>query len=273
MGRICFVVGHGKSKSGGYDPGATNGNYHEFKIACEIARYAQAFYNANYSEVADLMNYDGTIYLNDRIKKLKTDKYDFVAEFHLNAGGGTGTECYYSHTSATGKKYAEAITKHIAAAFGIKNRGAKIRLNSAGTADYFGIIRSTKPEAVLIETVFIDSADVYNVATAAGQKKCGEAIAQAVADVRGLKANNTATTAKPATAVTEKNTATASKYFAKYTGKSNSLVDALKAIKVDSAYSYRKKIATANGVKLYVGTAKQNTQLLSLLKQGKLIKP
>ena len=62
-------------------------------------------------------------------------------------------------------------------------------------------------------------------------------------------------------------------YFKKYTGKSNSLVDALKSLKIDSSFSYRKKIAKANGIKTYLGTAKQNTTLLNLLKKGKLIKP
>ena len=200
MGRICFIVGHGKGKSGGYDPGATNGDFHEFKIAKEIARYAQEYYNKYYSEVADLMNYDGSIYLNDRIKKLKTDKYDFIAEIHLNAGGGVGTECYYHHESTRGKLYAEAITNNIAAALGTTDRGAKIKLNKNG-ADYFGIIRSTKPCAVLIETVFIDNAfDLTRIKTAEGQRKCGEAIAKAVASCRGLIATKPATsTAKPAT--------------------------------------------------------------------------
>ena len=269
--RICFIVGHGKGKSGGYDPGACAGGFEEFQIAKNICKFAYEYYNENYSETADIMNYDGNIYLNDRIKKLKTDKYDFIAEIHLNAGGGVGTECYYHHESKKGKLYAQTITDNISAALGTTDRGAKIKLNKNGE-DYFGIIRSTKPCAVLIETVFIDNAfDLTRIKTAEGQRKCGEAIAKAVASVRGLIAKTPATTvSKPAT--TTKPT-TATKYFAKYSGKSNSLVDALKAVKINSAYSYRKKIAAANGVKLYIGTAKQNTQLLSLLKKGKLIKP
>lgn len=63
------------------------------------------------------------------------------------------------------------------------------------------------------------------------------------------------------------------KYFKKYTGKSTSIVDALIAIKEPYSFSYRRKIALANNIKLYIGTAKQNTTMLNLLKQGKLIKP
>ena len=62
-------------------------------------------------------------------------------------------------------------------------------------------------------------------------------------------------------------------YFKKYTGDSVSIVDALEAIGADSAYSYREKIAKANKITPYDGTPEQNTQMLTLLKSGKLIKP
>lgn len=192
-GRICIAVGHGKSESGGYDSGAVAFGYHEFKIAREIAKFAQAELKSAYGAQCDLMNYNGDLYLQERINKLKTDYYDFIAEIHLNAGGGTGTEVYYCHTDATGKKYAEKIAESISERFGIRNRGAKIKLNSSGK-DYFGIIRSTKPTAVLVETVFIDTKkDLEKVKTADGQKACGQAIADAIARVRGLTTESTGT--------------------------------------------------------------------------------
>lgn len=61
-------------------------------------------------------------------------------------------------------------------------------------------------------------------------------------------------------------------YYKRYTGSTTSIVDALKAIGVDSSKSNRTKIAKANGISNYTGTASQNTQLLNLLKQGKLKK-
>lgn len=61
-------------------------------------------------------------------------------------------------------------------------------------------------------------------------------------------------------------------YHKKYTGKSGSLVDALKSIGVNSSFSNRSKIARKNGIKVYLGTAGQNKKLLNLLKKGKLIK-
>ena len=62
-------------------------------------------------------------------------------------------------------------------------------------------------------------------------------------------------------------------YFGRYTGSSISIVDGLKAVGADSTYEYRKRIAAVNAVSNYKGTANQNSYLLSLLKQGKLIKP
>ena len=62
-------------------------------------------------------------------------------------------------------------------------------------------------------------------------------------------------------------------YFTKYNDKSGSIVLALNSIGVDSSFTYRKKIAKANGIKLYAGTANQNITMLNLLKQGKLIRP
>lgn len=279
MGNICFIVGHGKSEKGGYDPGACYKQYEEFQIAKEITKYAQEYYNANYSDHADLMNYDGSIYLADRIKKVNAGDYDFIAEFHLNAGKGTGTECFYSKFSETGKgkQYAQAISKGISATFGVRNRGAKTKLNDSGK-DYFGIIRQTKPTAVLIETLFIDTdSDVELIKSADGQKKCGETIAKAVAEVRGVSKKPTTTTipttTKPTTTTSGKGATVTNRYFKKYTGKSSSIVDGLVSVGADRSFAYRKKIANANGIKTYLGTPTQNLKLLNLLKQGRLIMP
>ena len=62
-------------------------------------------------------------------------------------------------------------------------------------------------------------------------------------------------------------------YFAKCDSKHTSLVDALRSIGVKSDFAYRKVIAKENGISGYVGSAKQNTAMLKLLKDGKLIKP
>lgn len=62
-------------------------------------------------------------------------------------------------------------------------------------------------------------------------------------------------------------------YYNAYTGTSTSIVDALAKVgEKDTSKAHRTKIAQANGISDYTGTAYQNMTLLSLIKAGKLIK-
>ena len=64
-----------------------------------------------------------------------------------------------------------------------------------------------------------------------------------------------------------------SKYFAKCDPSFESIANALVSIGVDGSKAYRTKIAEANGIANYTGTAEQNIQMLDLLIEGKLLKP
>lgn len=67
----------------------------------------------------------------------------------------------------------------------------------------------------------------------------------------------------------QKNNETTEEFYkADYEG--SSIVDALKSIGIDSSKAFRTKIAKANGIENYSGTASQNKKMLSLLKEGKL---
>lgn len=61
-------------------------------------------------------------------------------------------------------------------------------------------------------------------------------------------------------------------YYPKCSSKCDTITEGLNSIKVDSSYSHRAKIAKANGIKGYEGTASQNIKMLELLKKGKLKK-
>ena len=188
--KIAILVGHGKSKSGGYDSGAVSKDkqYHEFKIAKEVAKYAAEALETYDCEVA-LVNYNGGLSLVERISKFKNNAYAFIAEIHLNAAGGTGTEVYCYPGDKIGKSYAAAISQSVSSAMGIKNRGAK-------ESDYYGIIRETTPTAVLVETCFIDNDnDLNKIKTVAGQKTAGEAIAKAIATTAKLSKKTASTPA------------------------------------------------------------------------------
>ena len=62
-------------------------------------------------------------------------------------------------------------------------------------------------------------------------------------------------------------------YFAACSSDQTSITTALTSIGVDSSYDNRERIANANGIADYTGSADQNTTMLSLLKQGLLIDP
>lgn len=69
-------------------------------------------------------------------------------------------------------------------------------------------------------------------------------------------------------------TPTSGNYYPRYTGATNtSIVSGLAGVgERDTSFNHRKKIAAANGISNYAGTAAQNLKMLALLKQGKLIK-
>lgn len=62
-------------------------------------------------------------------------------------------------------------------------------------------------------------------------------------------------------------------YFPQYKGNSDSIVEALNALGIDSSADYRRAIYNANFTDTYTKSAKQNTAMLILLKQGILIRP
>lgn len=61
--------------------------------------------------------------------------------------------------------------------------------------------------------------------------------------------------------------------YPKYTGSSQSIVEALKAVgETDTSKAHREAIAKVNGINGYIGTANENLRLLDLLKKGILKK-
>lgn len=183
--KISVCIGHGKSQSGKYDSGAVAAGYQEFKLARAIGKCLKQELS-KYNCTVDLINYDGDKNLAERIKYVNSKGYDLNMELHLNAGGGTGPEVYYRHTSKQGKALAAAISKSISTNLGLKNRGAKTKLVNG--QDYFGCVREIKCMSFLVENVFIDTkGDRDKVIYASGQEQCAKAIATAVVKYYGLK--------------------------------------------------------------------------------------
>lgn len=61
--------------------------------------------------------------------------------------------------------------------------------------------------------------------------------------------------------------------FPRYTGGGGSIAAALYELGADPSYAHRVRIAAANGIEGYRGTAAQNIRMLELLKRGTLVDP
>jgi N-acetylmuramoyl-L-alanine amidase len=183
------------------------------------------------------------------VKKCNAHAVNLDVSIHLNAGrndtkgdGKTGGVEVYGYNNDV-RDVSQRICQKIASSLGVTNRGFKI-----STSLY--VLRKTKAKAILIECCFVDDRDDAKRWNA---DKC------AVAIVEGIL-NRPVNVKQPS-------------YFRQYTGTSCSIVDALQAVGVDSSFGYRAKIAAKNGISSYTGRADQNSKMVTLLKQGKLIKP
>lgn len=195
--------------------------------------------------------------LRNIISKCNAHTVDLDISIHLNSarndrvGDGKcgGVEVYGYDDRIYGVAY--KIAENIANTLGIGFHGSPVKYRKD-----LRVLRETRAKAILIECCFVDDKDDANHWNAT---KCAMAIASAL----GCKTN--VSTAKP--------NVSRETYFPVVKINSCSIVDCLRSINVDSSFSYRKKIAVANGIANYKGSAPQNDKLVSLGKKGKLIKP
>lgn len=166
---------------------------------------------------------------------------------HLNAGGGTGCEVYY--TSSKGKTYAGKVSAAVAKALGIKDRGAK-------ESDTLYVLNHTTAPAILVECCFVDN---KTDKAAWDVDKCAKAIVEAVT---GKKV--TATTSSG----TSSSTSTSGSFLVKVSGVSKG--DVLN-IRAGAGASYKKTGSLAyNDPNKYtiVQTKKNGSDTWGKLKSG-----
>lgn len=226
---------------------------------------------------------------------IKAGAQAFVS-IHHNASSSTwanvtGTEVYIdANATATDVQLGTLIYNKMVVYTGLRGRGLK-RQN-------FTVINQNIIPAVLVEGGFMNGINDYKIITSeAGQDAYAKAVAEGLIEflqleriktddviakeiIDSLKAagrNCAVILDKAKSLITVKeheNTIIPTvKYFRTYFGTTNSITTALKSLGIDSSFKYRAKIAEANNITPYSGTAKQNTKLLSLLKCGSLIKP
>ena len=195
--RVYVGIGHG-----GYDSGAVGNGFKEKDLTLSIGKYCNERLKQYGIETKISRTTDCDSSINSKVAASNAFKADVCMDIHINAGGGDGSEVYYSHVSPNGKKLAQSI---VDATLAIRQntRGIKTRVDDDGT-DYFGMIRMTDAPAVLVECAFIDNAtDIQIINTEAKRKVFGYAIADGVAKYLGVKMPSTSkptTPNKPTTA-------------------------------------------------------------------------
>lgn len=195
--KVYVGIGHG-----GYDSGAVGNGFKEKDLTLSIGKYCNERLKQYGIETKISRTTDCDSSINSKAAASNAFKADVCMDIHINAGGGDGSEVYYSHVSPNGKKLAQSI---VDATLAIRQntRGIKTRVDDDGT-DYFGMIRMTDAPAVLVECAFIDNAtDIQIINTEAKRKAFGYAIADGVAKYLGVKMPGTSkptTPSKPTTA-------------------------------------------------------------------------
>ncbi|WP_193708416.1 N-acetylmuramoyl-L-alanine amidase [Alkalibaculum sporogenes] len=152
----------------GHEPGNVNGGsqgYKEWEGNLKSARYLKEILDST-NKFDTMLTYDWnkTASVRQRGNQAASWGAQLLFSIHSNAGGGSGTECYYSIRIPNDRQYAAILTEKVSKEFGIPNRGAKTRESQTTKgADYMGIINSAQSGGVkhilLVESMFHDNAN------------------------------------------------------------------------------------------------------------------
>lgn len=268
---IVLDAGHGYKTAGkrclkSIDPNQTREWYLNDRIADIVESELKANYDCKVLRADDTTGAKD-ISLSARVKTANNAKADIYVSIHHNAGinGGTGggTVVFY-YDKPVNKTRAQKMYDKVVAKTGlVGNRSKRISVGN------FYVINKTVMPALLLENGFMDSVkDTPIILTDDHAKKSAQGIIDfLVAELKLTKKAATTTATQPTVAqpTTKYYPACDKRYYTIYTG--------LTSIGVNGSYSFRKKIAKANNIKGYIGTATQNTRMLNLLKAGLLIKP
>ena len=263
---IAIDAGHGMGTSGkrclkSIDPNQTREWYLNDRIADRLQELL-AGYDCRVIRVDDTTGAKD-ISLSARVKTANNAGADAYVSIHHNAGinGGTGggTVVYYYSCNAQRAAQAQKLYNDIVDKTGLKgNRSQPVQKNG------FYVIKNTKMPAFLIENGFMDSrTDTPKILTTEHAERTAQGILVFLVEEFALQPKSLSTG----------HTATQNGiYYPAYTGKKTTLSAAMTSLGINSTYTFRKKIAEANGITGYCGTAAQNTQMYNLLAAGLLKK-
>lgn len=263
---VAIDAGHGYNTAGkrclkSIDPNQTREWFLNDRIADLVEQELRNKYNVIVLRTDDTTGAKD-ISLSSRVAAANNAKAALFISIHHNAciggGSGGGTVVYYYSSLAARAAQAKKLYDKLIARTDLRgNRSQPVQKNG------FYVIKKTSMPAFLIENGFMDSTtDTPIILTAEHARKTADAIVEFAAEQLSLK---------PETGQDKPQEQTKGCYprcGAKYT----TLAAALTSVGVNSTYAFRKKIAAANSINGYCGTAAQNTRMLNLLKAGILKK-
>lgn len=268
---IAIDAGHGMKTAGkrclkSIDPNETREWWLNDRIA-DMLEAKLAAYNCRVLRVGDTTGAKD-VPLATRVKTANTAKADVYISIHHNAGlngrNGGGTVVYYYSAATERPKQAQALYDELTTWTGLTgNRSGKVIKKG------YYVIKKTAAPAFLIENGFMDSPDDVPVilSTEHANKTAHGILCFLIKQFglqwkQGIQEDNTEKQLQAAESKTI--------YYPAYTGKKTTLTAAMTSLGINSTYSHRKQIATANGITGYMGTAAQNTQIYNLLVAGLL---
>ncbi len=271
---VALDAGHGMKTAGkrcfkSLDPNETREWWLNDRVMDKVEAALQA-YDCTVIRVGDTTGAKD-VSLASRVKTANSAGADIYISMHHNAGlngrSGGGTVVFYSSSKTERGVQAQKLYEAIVSRTGLRgNRSSKIVKKG------FYVIKNTKMPAFLVENGFMDSPqDVPIILSEQHAVKTAEGVVAFIVATLQLKtASGTAGSAGNALQAGAGKQPTPGKYYPAYTGKKTTLSAALTSLGITSTYSYRKQIAAANEIKVYMGTASQNTQMYNLLVAGLL---
>lgn len=192
---VCIDPGHG-----GTNMGAQYNGRNEKDITMTVANAMYA-YLTKFEGINVIMTRtsDAELSLQQRCDVAKASGASFMFCLHFNAANDHSRYGCENWISAFGDNYAKGmsfatIETNALAQSGILNRGVKTKLNSAGNADYYGIIKHCDDygiPSVIIEHCYVDNAnDSAHCTTNDQLAKLGVIDATSVAEYFGLKSSS-----------------------------------------------------------------------------------
>lgn len=141
----------------------------------KIVNYIMSHVDEKEAVICDVTVNDGKSQ-NDILQRLCQRMNNVMSEFnisiHLNAGCGTGVECWTYGESAEAGRLAKKICENISA-LGFRNRGVK-------QSKSLYILRHTVRPTIIVEVCFVDTERDYETYMQIGYEKVAEAIMEAL---------------------------------------------------------------------------------------------